>query len=292
MAAAGGLAVVLAFVAGMCAFWGVYCLAGEGVRLVRARAPRVVAVVSALVEAVARVGREGRDPGALERRRLLLAGAAVAFLSGWFVAGARVGVMAGVAGPFAVARVLHARRERYRQAVEDGAADIALAISDALTGGHSLRGAIGAAARGLVGPPGRELRRVDAELSLGARTEDALEAMRARIRGPGVDTIVAAALLQRDAGGDLARLLRDCARAADDAARLDREARAATAQARFTGLLVVLLPLAGAVLAELASPGYLRGLASSFLTAWLAGLAVVLQAVAAVLIRRLARVRA
>ena len=86
--------------------------------------------------------------------------------------------------------------------------------------------------------------------------------MRARIRGHAIDTIVAAALLQRDAGGDLARLLRDCARAAEDAARLAREARAATAQARFTGLIVVLLPLGGALLAELASPGYLRGLAA------------------------------
>ncbi len=66
--------------------------------------------------------------------------------------------------------------------------------------------------------------------------------------------------------------------------------RAATAQARFTGLLVVLLPLGGALLAELASPGYLRGLAGSFITLWLGGLALALQAVAAVLIHRLARV--
>ena len=296
MAAAGGVSGlplwVVAFTAGACGVLGLVWLAGEGVVVVRARSPRVVAVVGALVETVVRAGREGRDPGAVERRRLLVAGALVAFAVGVFLAGARAGVVAGLVGPYALSRVLRARRERYRQAVEDGAAEIAIAVSDALAGGHSLRGAIGAAARGLVGPPGRELRRVDAELALGARTEDALEAMRARIRGHGVDTIVAAALLQRDAGGDLARLLRDCARAADDAARLAREARAATAQSRFTGLLVVLLPLGGALLAELASPGYLRGLASSFLTAWLAGLALVLQAVAAVLIRRLSKVRA
>jgi tight adherence protein B len=284
--------MLLAFTSGVCALFGAVWLAGEGVRLMRARAPRAASAVGALAETVVRVGREGRDPGALERRRLLVAGAFAALGVGVFVAGARAGVVAAVAGPFVLSRVLRARRERYRVAVEEGAAEIAIAVSDALAGGHSLRGAVGTAARSLVGPPGRELRRVDAELSLGARTDDALEAMRARIRGHGVDTIVAACLLQREAGGDLARLLRDCARAADDAARLAREARAATAQARFTGLLVVLLPLGGALLAELASPGYLRGLASSFLTAWLAGLAIVLQVVAAVLIRRLSRVRA
>ena len=67
--------------------------------------------------------------------------------------------------------------------------------------------------------------------------------------------------------------------------------RAATAQARFTGLVVILLPLGGALLAELASPGFIAGLWSSFLTAWLVGLALAMQVVAAVLIRRLGRVR-
>ena len=103
---------------------------------------------------------------------------------------------------------------------------------------------------------------------------------------------MAACLVQRRAGGDLARLLRDCARAFEDQPRLADEVRAATAQARFTGLLVVVLPLGGALLAELASPGFLAGLAGSPLTAWLVGLALVLQVAAAVLIRRLGRVQA
>jgi tight adherence protein B len=168
---------------------------------------------------------------------------------------------------------------------------MALALADALGGGHSVRGALGEAARGLSGPPGQELQRVARELALGAPTDSALEAMRARVRSHGTDTIVAACLLQRRSGGDLARLLRDCARALEEQERLERDARAATAQARFTGLIVVMLPLGGALLAELASPGYLRSLSGSFLTAWLAGLALVMQAVAAVLIRRLGRVR-
>ena len=96
------------------------------------------------------------------------------------------------AGPFAVSRVLAARRERYRPESRTERPRIAIALSDALAGGHSLRGAVGAAAAGLAGPPGRELRRVRAELELGARTEDALEAMRARVRGHALDTVVAA----------------------------------------------------------------------------------------------------
>jgi Flp pilus assembly protein TadB len=56
-------------------------------------------------------------------------------------------------------------------------------------------------------------------------------------------------------------------------------------------VLVVLLPLGGALLAELASPGWFAGLWSSFLTAWLVGIALFLQGLAAVLIRRLGNVR-
>ena len=46
------------------------------------------------------------------------------------------------------------------------------------------------------------------------------------------------------------------------------------------------------LMAELGSPGFVASLAGSFLTAWLAGLALALQVAAAILIRRLGRVRA
>ena len=190
-----------------------------------------------------------------------------------------------------MARVLRARRERYRRAVDSEVPGIALAVADALAGGHSLRSALGEATRAAGGAAGHELRRAAAELAAGAPTEQALEAMRSRVRSSRLDTVVAACLLQRSAGGDLARLLRDSARAMEESSRLEGELRAATAQARFTGLLVVLLPLGGAFLAELASPGWAAGLMGSFLSAWLVGVALLLQAVAAVAIRRLGRVR-
>ena len=65
-------------------------------------------------------------------------------------------------------------------------------------------------------------------------------------------------LLQRDAGGDLAALLRDLAAALEERGRVVADARSATAQARFTALLVTALPAAGLVLGELAQPGLRR----------------------------------
>jgi tight adherence protein B len=247
--------------------------------------------LAALVDVVITLGREGRDPGAAERRRLLLAGAGVAGAMGWLVGGLLGGLALGAGGPWVVARLLRARRERFRRAVDAGVPALALAVADALAGGHSLRAALVEATRSVDGPAGHELRRACAELAMGAATEDALEAMRARVRSARLDTVVAACVLQQRAGGDLARLLRDSARSMEEQARLEGELRAATAQARFTGLIVVTLPLGGAALAELASPGWLAGMLSSFLTAWLVGIALFLQILAALLIRRLGRVR-
>ncbi|MFN2615593.1 MAG: type II secretion system F family protein [Thermoleophilaceae bacterium] len=276
-----------AFAAGACATGLLLELGRAGA----ARAPVAARALAALVDALARLGREGREPGGPERRQLLLAGAGSAFAVGTLLAGPLAGAALAGGGTWLAARALVWRRTRYRRAVESGVPAAANAIADALGGGHSLRGALAEAAASLPGAAGHELRRVRAELQAGAGSDGALEAMRARARSSRIDTLVAACLLQRRAGGDLAKLLRECAEAFEDQSRVDEEARAATAQARFTGLLVVLLPAGGALLAELASPGFLLDLWGSLLTAWLVGLSIGLQLLAAVLIRRLGRVR-
>jgi len=282
---------LLALLAGSLTALGLMELALGGSAGARERGRGAGRALTALAETVMRLGSEGRAPGAAERRRLLLAGAVLAFLLGATLAGPVVGVAVAAAGPWGVARVLALRREHYRRAVDRGAAAMAVAMADALGAGHSLRGAVEQAAAGVDGSAGHELRRVEAELVAGAHTDEAFEEMRGRVRSGRLDTVVAACLVQRRAGGDLGRLLRECAEAFGDQDRLEDEVRSATAQARFTGLVVVLLPLGGALLAELADPGFLLGLWSSFLTAWLVGLALVLQVVAAFLIRRLGRVR-
>lgn len=285
------LAPVLGFAAGALAVWGLSELALLGLPLARSRSTRGLGAVVRLLDVVGRVGREGRDPGAVERRRLLAAGALLAFCLGTVLASPAIGCALAAAGPWAVGRLLRGRREHYRRAVDAGAAAVATALADALAAGHALRRAVSEAGRGIEGQAGHELRRAAAELAAGAPTDVALEALVARTGSARIHTVVAACLLQRVSGGDAARLLRECAEAFGDQARLEDEVRSATAQARFTGVIVVLLPLAGAVLAELASPGFLAGLAGSFLTAWLVGLAIAMQVVAAVLIRRLGRVR-
>jgi tight adherence protein B len=233
---------------------------------------------------------EGRSPTLPERRRLALVGAGALLGGGWLVGGTLVGALCAGAGPLGVRTLVRARRERWRADLAHGAPDAARAVADALSGGHAVRGAIGVAAEGGVpGAAGRELSAAARALELGARTEDVLERLRARAADPAWDTIVAAILLQREAGGDLAALLRSIAARMEEAGRVEADARSATAQARFTAWLVALLPAGAAVLAELARPGYVGSLLGAPLAPWTLGAAATCQLVAWVAIRRIAR---
>jgi tight adherence protein B len=164
---------------------------------------------------------------------------------------------------------------------------VATAVADALASGRSARAALAAAATALEGPVAREMARVRAELAVGAPTRDALAALRTRMRSHRVDSFAAAVLSQELAGGDLATLLRRFAAAAADRDRTEADARSATAQARFTGLLVVAMPAGAALLAELLEPGFVGGLLSEPASATLLAVALGFQLAGFAAIRRL-----
>ena len=244
-----------------------------------------------LVAPLRTVGCGGEDVSAQERRRLVLLLAATLLGAGWLAGGIWVALAASTAGPWLVGRAVAVRRARWRRGMADGAAVAARAIADALAGGHSVRGALSEAADsgGAGAVLDGELRRVHHALALGAPTQDVLIALRGRAAGPAWDTLVAAILLQREAGGDLAALLRDLATELEAARRVEADARAATAQARFTASTVAALPVLAAVLVELSAPGTMVLIASEPVSAVLAAGAVILQITGMLLVRRLAR---
>jgi tight adherence protein B len=197
-----------------------------------------------------------------------------------------------VAAALLAPRALVMRRERYTRRLGEDTAIAATRIADALASGHTTRAAIALAAGELRGPIGLELARVAADVELGATVDKALAAFRERAATRRVDLLVAAIRLQRRSGGNLAALLRDVSGALEDQARLEAEARAETAQARFTSNVILAMPFFVLGLYELLSPGMVGRLAGSVVGAWLLGGAGLLQIGGAMLVRRLARVDA
>jgi tight adherence protein B len=265
-------------------------LAALGAREAVLASPAAARWLRLALEPLRRAGREGYAPSSLERRRLAAVGAGGALLAGWLVGGAAVALPLAIAGPAFAGSAVARRRRRYRAAVERALPALAAAVADSLAAGRSLRASLPAAAISLDGPAAVELARLGAELELGAPTAGALEEWRRRMRSSRVDAFVAALLSQRLAGGDLAGLLRRFAEGAAERDRAAEEARSATAQARFTGLLVVAMPTGGALFAELVQPGFAAKLLGTPAAAAMLVLAAALQLAGFLAIRRLARV--
>jgi len=283
MSAAAGLLPALAgAVAG-----GLLALAAREALLA---SPAVARWLALALEPLRRAGREGYAPSTAERRRLAGLGAGGAVLGGWFLAGPALALPLSIAGPALAGWAVSTRRRRYRQTVERSLPEVATAIADSLSAGRSLRASLPAAAASLDGPPASELARLGAELDLGAATTTAVEAWRRRMRSERIDAFAAALLSQRLAGGDLAGLLRRFAAGAAERDRVAEDARSATAQARFTGLLVVAMPSGGALFAELIQPGFIGKLLGSPPSAVLLSLAAVFQLVGFFAIKRFSRV--
>lgn len=284
MSTGGGLAMLLGALAG-----GLGALACREGMLA---APWAARWLGRAIEPLRRAGREGYTPSADERRRLAALGAAILLFGGAVVLGPGPAPLLALAGPAVAASVVRRRRARYRRELDRGLGAIATSIADALSGGGSLRAALAASAASLEGPAATEMARVRADLELGVPTAAALDRLRARSRSARVDSFCAALASQRLAGGDLAGLLRSFAAATAERERSVSDARSATAQARFTGLLVAAMPAGTAVFAELLEPGFVGGLLAEPAPAGLLAMAAALQLAGFVAISRLSRVEA
>ncbi|MEX0620308.1 MAG: type II secretion system F family protein [Solirubrobacterales bacterium] len=201
------------------------------------------------LEPIRRARVEGYLPNSTERRNYGILLAATAVIAGYMVGGPAVALLLACSAPLLAGALVRRGRRRYRAAVEKAVPDTARAIADSLSAGHSPRGALAATALSLDGPAGEEFNRLRHELELGRPTDEAVAALATRLRSERIDAFATALVSQRLAGGDLAALLRRFAEGAAERDRVAEDARSATAQARFTGYLVVAMPGAAAVFA-------------------------------------------
>lgn len=279
---AGALLLPVAAVAG--------ALGALAVREALLATPAATRWLSAALEPLRRAGREGYAPTAAERRRLAAVGAGALLLGGLWLLGPVPAPLLAVAGPGLATAAIARRRARYRRAVERSVPELATALADAISAGRSVRAALASLAGSLEGPAAVEVARLRAELDLGLSVGEALASLRARLRSGRIDSLAAALVSQGLGGGDLSGLLRRFAAASAERERTVADARTATAQARFTGLLVVAMPTGAALFAELLEPGFIAGLLSETAPAAILAAAAVLQLIGFAAIKRLSRI--
>jgi tight adherence protein B len=185
------------------------------------------------------------------------------------------------------ARSLATSRARRRDelAAAEALPEIARRLASEVGAGRTLVRALRSAATDAPAPLATALAETGQRLATGGRPWQALEQA---IPGHGGCRLLAASLeLQSRVGGDLPRLLRALAGALDDRAQVEAELRALTAQARFSAIVVPLLPLGALALLALAEPRGVHLLLTTPAGLVVVGVAAVLDTVGTIAIRRL-----
>ena len=154
------------------------------------------------------------------------------------------------------------QRARARSnAISKQLVDAVTLLSTALKSGYSFLQAVEAAAREMQPPISTEFRRVLREMNLGADSEDCLLAMAQRLNNYDLDLVVSAVLIQRKSGGNLAEVLDRVGATMRERIRIRGEIKTLTAQGRYSGWVIGLLPvvlvlLLSAINREYMSPLY------------------------------------
>lgn len=155
---------------------------------------------------------------------------------------------------------LAVRRRRRLRAFTEQLPDMLTLLVGALRAGYGLTQSLDILVDRLSPPASDEVARVIRAINLGLPIQQALEDMAERVGSDDLDLIVIAISVQHEIGGNLAETLEIIGDTVRDRLRIFREIRVLTAQQRFTGLVLALLPLAAGLLIFMVNPDYIMQL--------------------------------
>ncbi len=164
-------------------------------------------------------------------------------------------------------------------------------IVNALRSGFTFELAIKLVAQELPDPLGFEFAVVFEEQNLGVPLADALASLRYRVPTDELDILIITLVLHRRTGGNLAEVLQKASSTIRDRFRLKREVRTKTAHGRFSGFVLVMLPL-GLILILLAmAPDYLLMMLDDEMGQYLLTTAVIMQILGILAIRKITDIK-
>lgn len=199
-------------------------------------------------------------------------------------------VLGGLLGFLIPNGFLNWRINQRRSQLENQLADALTIIANALSIGYGFLQGAKIAADQLPPPIAEELDRVVRLSSMGMPLEQALRLMGERVQSYDYDLAISAILVQLRRGGNLSRMLHIIADTIRQRQELRGEITAATAQARFSGWILMALPLFTALIIMAINPRWMQLLIGTETGHKLIWLGVFLQTMGMVTIRRILRV--
>lgn len=166
------------------------------------------------------------------------------------------GLILAAVGFYAPVFYIRMRKSRRQRAFTQQLPDVLDHLVGSLRAGYGLAQAVEWVGRQLPDPAGSEFDRVVREIRLGRLLSEALDSLLRRNDSDDLAMIITAINVQHEAGGNLASILEIVAHTIRERVRIVGEIQALTAQQRFSGYVLLIMPIALGVLLYIINPEY------------------------------------
>jgi tight adherence protein B len=179
-----------------------------------------------------------------------------------------LGILAGVLGWFAPRWLVSNRQGARLRAFNDQLGDALNLMVNGLRSGYSVMQAMEAVSREMAPPIATEFGRIVQEVQIGISLDQAMANMLRRIKSDDLDLVVTAINVQREVGGNLAEILDVISFTIRERVRIKGEIRTLTAQGRYSGYVISLLPIGLALVLFCVNKPYVSRLFTSGWCGW------------------------
>ena len=182
---------------------------------------------------------------------------------------------------------LQYKRSRRLRQFEEQLPEALDMIVNALRSGFTLEPALKMVAEEQCDPLAHEFGVVFEQQNLGVPLSEALAGLRYRVPNEDLDILIISLVLNRRTGGNLAEVLEKAASTIRDRFRIKREVRTKTAHGRFSGFVLIMMPLGMAGILALLAPDYIPSMLKDPMGQGLLGMAVAMQLLGILVIRKI-----
>jgi tight adherence protein B len=198
-----------------------------------------------------------------------------------------LGLIGGAIGFFLPMFWISNRRKSRNSKLEEQLPETLSLVANSLKAGFGLLQSLDLAAEQMDHPISTELATTIHEMNVGSSVEEALIALNERTESYDLDLVVTAILVQRSVGGNLSEILETVAATMRERIRIRGEIKTLTAQQTLTGIVIGLLPVAVGSLFMVISPEYMTVLFTETPGRIALGVAVVLESIGLIIIKRI-----
>lgn len=181
----------------------------------------------------------------------------------------------------------HKRVKRFEELLPE-ALDL---IGRALRAGHSLSGSLQMVGAELPDPVGEEFQQAFDEINFGISVQEALQNLSRRMPSTDLGFFVVAVLIQKESGGNLSEILANISAIIRERLKLFGKVKALSAEGRFSGVVLVMLPFFTGFLLYMIDPDFISLLWTDDSGRFFMKLGIVFMLLGALWMRKIVRIR-